>query len=152
MFMLDTFNVLVPTLRMFPSAEIRQHQTAFGPDETRYLFVQEVKIAHIVPESVASSSVTPWAGSPDRDAWTALILSKEANLAANSGDTWAAYLAALRTLLAAHTKWRVICESDCDQHRVSMLHLTAPALVNLLDSYRTTYHRPIALCVDSPDP
>ncbi len=73
-------------------------------------------------------------------------------LAANSDDTWAAYLGALRTLLAAHAKWRVTCESSCDQEPVSVLDLTAPALVDLLDSYRTTRYQTIAFCVESPGP
>jgi hypothetical protein len=148
--MFDTFDVLVPKLLPVPLTEIRQHMTAFGPDERKYLYVGEVRLARVIPASVAFSSIPAWTGSPGRATWTALLLHDEANAAVTDDGAWMAFLRALRTILEGHHEWRVTCESDCDQCSVEQLSLTPDALVRLLGSYRETRQFPIAFCAESP--
>lgn len=148
--MFDTFDVLVPELRTFASAEIRQRRTTVGLDEIKRLFVQGIALGRIIRADAAYSNVVAWTGAPDRAGWTALVLSQDANAAADDDVAWPGYLNALRTLLTEHSTWRVTCESDCEQHPVQMLELGVDALVNLLDSYRTSGYFPIAFCVEFP--
>jgi len=150
--MFDTFDVLVPKLLPLPLIDVRQHMSAFGRDERRYLYVGDVRLAWVVPVSVAFEDVRTWAGSSDRANWTALLLRDEANAAATDDIAWAAFLQALRTILAGHQEWRVTCESDCEQYPLHQLSLTADALVALLGSYRDTSHFPIAFWAESQRP
>jgi hypothetical protein len=150
--MFNIFDVIVPTLLPLPTTGIRQHSTAFGPDEGRYLYVGEVRLARVLPTHAAYRDVRAWTGSGDRGNWTALVLHEDANAAAINDRTWAAFLGALQTLLLGHPRWRVRCESDCDQYAIEKFSLAPDTLVRLLDSYRENRHFPIAFSAEFPDP
>ena len=81
--------------------------------------------------------------------WTVLELRSDANTAAQHDTTWTTYLRALGALLECHPKWRVTCESDCDQYSLQALQLTVETLLEKLDEYRKTDHYPIAFCAES---
>ena len=142
--MFDTFDVLVPDLNLPAGFELRQHQTAFGPDDSVFLYVAEAQFARVLPAREAFSAVEAWTGVPGREGWTVLLLSAYANAATRDSGSWASFLAALRVILENHPVWRVTCESDCDQHPVETFVLAPGALVDLLDTYRNAAHYPIA--------
>ncbi len=149
--MFDTFDVIVPKLLPLPELSIRHRETAFGLDDTRGVYFREVRLGRVVQAHVAFSNVEASAGSADRADWDVVLLHAEANAAAEHDGAWAGFLDALRALLEQHARWRVTCESDRDQYPVSRLSLDPTTLVELLDSYRTTHHFPIAFFSDSSD-
>jgi len=149
--MFDVFDVYVPRLLPLPTTEIRQHWTAFGPDERRYLYVGELRLARVLPAHAAYTDVRTWTGSGDRGDWTALLLVEDANAAVTNDATWAAFLGALQTILVGHPRWRIRCESDCDQHPLESLSLAPDALVRLLESYHESRHFPIAFLTEYPE-
>jgi len=126
--MFDVFDVVVPALLPLSAIEVRQCKTAFGVDERRYLYLGEVRLAHVLPAHAAYSNVRAGTGSAGRDDWIALALHDEANAAVINEETWAAFLGALQTLLMGHLRWRVRCESDCDQHPLERFTLAPDAL------------------------
>jgi hypothetical protein len=146
--MFSVFNVIVPTLLPLPTTEVRHHMTAFGSDERQYLYVGEVKLARVLPAHAAFSDIRAWTGSADRGNWIAIVLHEEANAAVINDATWPAFLGALQTVLVSHPRWRVRCESDCDQHPLERFSLAPDALVRLLDSYRESRHFPIAFSAE----
>lgn len=150
--MFDTFAIVLPTPLPLPKTEIRQHWTAFGPDERRYLYVGEVRLARVLPAHAVYRDVRAWTGSGDRGDWTALLLHKDANAAAINDGTWAAFLGALRTILVGHPTWRVTCESDCDQYPIEKFSLAPDTLARLHGSYRENRHFPIAFSAEFPEP
>ena len=142
--MFDTFDIILPKLRPLPHVQVRHLETPFGIDNRRYVHVGDARVGRMEFAREAFSDVAAWAGSPDRGGWTVLLACEEANAAAESDDAWRAFLEGVRTILAGHTKWRVTCESDCDQHALEELTLTPDALVELLDSCRARGQYPIA--------
>ena len=142
--MFDTFDILLPTLRQLPPVAVRNVETAFGIDNTRYVYVGDVRVGRIELARVAFGDVAAWAGSLEWGGWTVLLAREEANVAVQSDAAWRSFLDGVRTILVGHTGWRVTCESDCDQHELENLKLTADSLVELLDSYRARGHFPIA--------
>ncbi len=148
--MFDTFDVIMPRLLLPPKFSIRQHETAFGLDSTRGVYFGEVRLGRVVPLHVTFGDVEAWTGAFDRAYWDVVLLYAEANAASENDQTWAEFLGGLRALLDAHTRWRITCESDCNQYPVRQLFLTAGTTVELLDSYRETRHYPIAFFSESP--
>lgn len=132
----DTFDILLPKLRLIPPVEVRHLETPFGVHDSWYVYVGDARVGRMELARVAFSDVARWAGSPDRGDWTVLLAREAANAAVKSDADWRTFLDAVRTILVGHTRWRVTCESDCDQHELEELKLTPDTLVELLDSYR----------------
>ncbi len=150
MMMFDTFDILVPELLPFPSAEVRGEQTAFAGEGPKSLFVGEVKMGCVVHARDAFTDVAAWTGSADRANWIVLLLNTDASAAAEHDHTWQAYLDAVLMTLTAHSVWRVTCESDCDQNPVEMVSLAPDEIVKRLDAHRAANRRPIAFCSEQP--
>lgn len=142
--MFDTFDILVPELAT-SGIELRQHQSVFGPAEDQYVYVGGLKFARLLLARDAFSNVRAWTGSDDRAMWTVLLANAEAGAAAAQDDSWTKFLEALKSVLRAHSFWRVTCESDCDQHPLERVTLSPEAFAELLDSYRREGARPIAV-------
>lgn len=142
--MFDVFDLILPNLKPVAGFELRQYQTAFGPDDRQYLYVGELQFAQVLPVNEAYRTDEAWAGGVNRQSWMVLVMGKSANHAMVAPDSWARYLAALRLMLKAHTHWRITCESDCEQYPLARLDLDADALADLLEQYRVSQHYPIA--------
>ena len=147
--MFDVFDILLPELSTDARLEVRQHQTAFGTSDDRFAYVDGMKFAQVVKAQEVYSNVAARAGSAERANWTVLLVSATANEAAMNDETWTKFLGALLIVLSTHTAWRVICESDCDQHPLEELELSADGLSRLLDSYRSAGFRPLAVQVST---
>lgn len=142
--MFDTFDILLPNLLPIPGGEIQQRETAFGLDDRKFLYIDNIQLAIVLPAKTAFSAVEAWTGAPNRDQWSALLVANRANEAATDSTSWSAFLESIRIVLKAHPIWRVTCESDCDQHALQCLALDPDSLVELLDQYRNTNHFPIS--------
>jgi hypothetical protein len=147
--MFDVFEILIPELSTNARLEIRQKQTAFGSSDDRFVYVDGTRFARIVMAREAYSNVEVTAGSAGRVNWTLLLAAATANEAAMNDETWARFLAALALILATHAFWRVTCESDCEQHPIERLALSADRLSQLLDSHRSTGFQHIAIQVSA---
>ena len=148
--MFDTFDILVPALLSSPLLSIRTPETTFGSADERCLYVRNDKLGKVLPAHVAFSSIEAWTGAPNRADWTVLLVHEQANLAAQDDVSWRAFLDAVHFVLTIHPKWRVTCESDCEQYPLERMHLTPEGTVALLDSYRKTGPFPISLCCECP--
>lgn len=143
--MFDVFNIQLPNLQQHPAFEVGGHESTFGPSDELFVFVQGAKFAQILPASPAHSDLAVSIGSTSRAHCTVLlIVTPAANAAARNDESWASFLAALCSVLRAHSAWRVICESDCDQHPRQPLRLSPVALADHLDSVRRDRALPIA--------
>lgn len=91
-----------------------------------------------------------WTVAPNDEPGVAIVVQLATGPAYTNDETWARFLGALVSVLTPHTLWRVTCESDCDQHPLKKLALSAESLSRLLDSYRTVGSGPIALQATSP--
>ena len=147
--MFDTFDIIVPKLTDWPGLTVVPHETVFGRTDVTSVYVKNIRIGRTVPARVAFSAIEAWTGSLDRADWDVILLEAEANAASNYDGAWAEFLTAVREFLVHQPKWRVTCESDCDQYPTPELALTADSLIELLDSYRRTNHFPIAFFSES---
>lgn len=141
--MFDTFDILVPEI-VTSCIELRQHETAFGPEEDKFAYIRGVEFARVLVARNAYTAMRGWTGSEDRESWMVLVAHEQANEAAASDDAWANFLDLLVTVLRAHEFWRVRCESDCDQHPIEKLILSPEDLSLLLNSLRSSGARRIA--------
>ncbi|MEH6461172.1 hypothetical protein [Chitinimonas sp. JJ19] len=48
--MFDVFDLILPNLKQVAGFELRQYQTAFGPDDRQYLYVGELQFAQVPTE------------------------------------------------------------------------------------------------------
>ncbi|MFO0550920.1 MAG: hypothetical protein U0271_21195 [Polyangiaceae bacterium] len=149
--MFEVFEVVVPKLLQNAEVTVRAIETAFGRDETLTVHVGSLRLGPARPAHIAFSDVEHWAGSRERAHWTVVSVHTLANAAAGQDSSWAEFLSALRVLLELHPKWRISCESDCDQYPRTSLSLTVGAVLELLDAYRASPQTPIAVTCESPD-
>ena len=146
----DVFDILVPVLSSNSGLEVRQFQTAFGTDDDKFAYFEELKFAKVVLAKDAYANVETWPGSAKWTSWTVLLAARQANEALRRDETWKKFLDALESVLRANEDWLVICESDCDQHPVENLKLSPEKLLALLNEYRANRHYPIAIKVSAP--
>jgi len=85
--MFDTIDVLIPDLSMPAGFELRQHQTAFGPDDNVYLNAAEAQFGRVLSAREAFNAVEAWTDEPVREGWTVLLLSAHANAATQDSES-----------------------------------------------------------------
>ncbi|MCA9630742.1 MAG: hypothetical protein KC766_23895 [Myxococcales bacterium] len=147
--MFDVFDVLIPCLVVGEGIQVRQHQTAFGPDEREIVFVHDTPVGERAIASAVYTHLEGWTGSESRAAWTVIVAAHHANTAARSDTDWDRFLNALRHILERQEGWRVTCESDCDQHAIANLPASATELVAVLDRARSSQEMPISFRMDT---
>lgn len=142
--MFDVFEILVPELSS-PAISIWQRESSFGLDDRRVLFVADTRLGSLGTARDRFRDVASATGGPDRGRWIVVSLREEANAAAAQDETWRAFLDALGRFLAGQPRWRVTCESDCDQHPLQRLQgVDARGLLAHLDALRAAASYPIA--------
>ena len=147
--MFDVFDLLIPRLAVGAGIEVRQHQTAFGPDEREIVFVHECPVGQRGVAAQFYTHLEGWAGSETRRDWTVIAAAQCANAAAPSDADWDRFLSSVRHILDGQDAWRVTCESDCDQHTIAELPASITDLVSVLNRARSTRQSPIAFRMDT---
>ena len=150
--MFDVFDILLPEISTTRRLEVRQQETAFGLKADRFAYVDGSRFGKVLAADAAYSDIKSWSGSSSRANWTVLLAAGTANTAAANDETWAQFLNALALVLSAHAVWRVKCESDCDQHPVEKLEISADKVCMLLDGHRRSGLRPISFHATSIEP
>jgi hypothetical protein len=135
--MFDALTILLPSLSADVPLEIRQRESAFGANDERVAHIEGLPFARVHPTKTS-------------DGLEILSAAGQANEAARNNETWSRFLVAIVLVLDAHAGWRVICESDCDQHPIEERQLSAMELSQVLDCYRNSRRGPIALHASAP--
>lgn len=142
--MFDIFEIRVPELSS-PAISIWQRGSSFGLGDRRVLFVADTRLGSLGTARDRFRDVASATGGPDRGRWIVVSLREEANAAAAQDETWRAFLDALGRFLAGQPRWRVTCESDCDQHPLQRLQgVDAGGLLAHLDALRAAASYPVA--------
>jgi hypothetical protein len=145
----DVFDIQVPALAASSPIEVRQRKTAFGVTEQRMAYVGGVEFGRIVRADEAYVDLQAWTGATDRGGWTVLIAAPAAREAAGDDERWSSFLGALVSVLQAHQSWVVRCESDCDQHPLERLEISAERLSEILGARRGE-NAPVAIVAVPP--
>ena len=143
--MFDVFDIQMPIFAVGSGFEVRRHESTFGPSDDEFMYCNGMKFARVLLANQAYSDIERWAGSSERADWTVLSVAMAANNAVTADRTWAEFCAALILILEAHSFWRVICESDCEQHPIQKMRLSPEGLAHHLNLVRTESVSPIAL-------
>lgn len=143
--MFDVFDIQLPKLAGGAGLAVRARESAFGPSDDEFVYVEGVEFAKVVLASKAYTNVEAWTGSSDGTEWTVQVVARTANDAATTDESWAAFIERLVAILNAHSFWRIICESDCDQYPRETMRQSPVELGHHLDSLRQRGASPIAL-------
>ena len=147
--MFDVFDIQIPSLSPDAPVEIVQRETAFGLADERVARVGGLRFGRVLQADEAYSNLQACMGSSERANWTVLSVAPAAREAALDDGRWHQFLAALVSVLQAHEAWVVRCESDCDQHSVVRLEISAAGLAMLLDDLRAE-HASVAIIATPP--
>ena len=134
--MFDVFDMQIPSLSPNAPVEIDPRESAFGLADERVAHVGGLRFGRVLQADEAYSNLQAWMGSSERANRTVLSVAPAAREAAHDDGRWHPFLAALVSVLQAHETWLVRCESDCDQHCLDRLEISAAGLGMLLDDLR----------------
>jgi len=151
---LDVFEIQCADILEVPGIEVRPTQTAFGPTSDRYVSIDGFRLGEIVDEASSGSGSIyhKRLGGISGKQWYVIEMKNAIN-EANDPVSWGELSRALELLLAKLGCWRVVCESDCEQHALVESVMTAPALLKEVSSFRTSdgSYGPIAIVASSSE-
>src|SRR4051794_17199879 len=103
--MFDIFDITVPRLLHCSGLSTLHPERAFRHTDATGVYIDGVRIGSTMLANVAYSNIASWTGSADRADWDVVILSEDANTAAEHDASWATFLNAVRLFLKMHPHW-----------------------------------------------